>query len=109
MKLMKVAILLVFSIIVVACAQTPSKEAKKIKKGDINCATAKEDIKTLEKERKKIHDQRVRAGVDTVVPVAAVLNILKGEWVSKSKVFSGAYVEAMDKRIKEIKETCNIK
>ncbi len=101
--------LFVLGFLVTGCAEPVTQKTKQMMAKDINCATAQKDIETLEKEKKRIHEERVKAGVRSFVPVSAVAGILKGTWRDRTKVFSGEYVEAMEKKIKEIKEACGIK
>ena len=101
--------LFLMGFLVAGCAEPVTKKTKQMMAKDVNCATAQKDIETLEKEKKRIHEERVKAGVRSFVPAAAIVGILKGTWRDRTKVFSGEYVEAMEKKIKGIKGACGIK
>ena len=94
--------------LVAACAEPISKEGKRTLRKDFECATAKEDIRILEKERAS-NLKRLAAGVRSILPVSAVVGLLKGTWKDRTKVAAGDYNKAIDRRIREIKATCGPK
>ncbi len=104
----KTYLLLLLAFFVTACAEPISKEGKRTLRKDFQCATAKEDIRILEKERAS-NLKRLAAGVRSILPVAAVVGILKGTWKDRTKVAAGDYNKAIDRRIREIKAVCGPK
>ncbi len=76
------------------------------KNNPVNCATAENDIKELEKEKANVGEQ-IFAGLTSIAPPALVMGILTGTETSKIKVALGTYDKLIDARIKKIKETCN--
>ena len=98
---------MLFPILLAACAEPYSKGAKREIRKDINCETAQEDIKILENEKASAGKQ-LAAGVRSVLPVAAVVGILKGTWRDRTKVATGDYNKAIDNKIKEIKWSCGL-
>ncbi len=77
-----------------------------LKKG-INCATAKQDIKTL-KDAKAGTGRQVMAGVSSVFPVSAVVGLLKGNYSENVRVSAGQYNDDIDRKIAEIQKTCGV-
>ncbi len=73
----------------------------------IDCATAQADIQTLEGEKVSSSDQ-AKAGIKMVVPASAARGILHGDYLDRGKVATGEYNDAIDAKIKKIKDTCNI-
>ena len=99
--------LIVMGFLVVGCAEPITKKTKReIHKG-INCDTAQRDIQILEKEKATV-GKRLVAGVRTVLPVAAVIGVLKGTWNDRAKVATGDYNRAIERKIKEIKASCGL-
>jgi len=77
-----------------------------LKKG-INCATAKQDIKTLQ-DAKAGTGRQVMAGVSSVFPVSAVVGLLKGNYSENVRVSAGQYNDDIDRKIAEIQKTCGV-
>lgn len=77
-----------------------------LKKG-IHCATAKQDIKTLQ-DAKAGTGRQVMAGVSSVFPVSAVVGLLKGNYSENVRVSAGQYNEDIDRKIVEIQKTCGV-
>ena len=77
-----------------------------LRKG-INCATAKQDIKTLQ-DAKAGTGREVMAGVSSVFPVSAVVGLLKGNYSENVRVSAGQYNADIDRKIAEIQKTCRV-
>lgn len=77
-----------------------------LKKG-INCATAKQDIKALQNEKAGVGRQ-IMAGVSSVLPVSAVVGLLKGNYAENVQVSAGQYNADIDRKISEIQSTCGV-
>ncbi|MBN8548370.1 MAG: hypothetical protein J0M12_03525 [Deltaproteobacteria bacterium] len=73
----------------------------------VNCATAPQDIKTLEEERASV-GKRILSGVRSVFPIAAVAGLLTGDYSDRVQVASGQYNDDINNKIAEIKSTCGI-
>ena len=90
-----------------ACAATKQKKVLKDMKQPINCATAEGDIRVLQSEKAHVA-QQIAEGMTALIPASAVLGILTGTEVTKLRVAVGSYDKAIDKRIAEIKEECDV-
>jgi|GEM_PF-683009 hypothetical protein len=77
-----------------------------LKKG-INCATAKQDISTLQNEKSGV-GQQILAGVSSVMPVSAVVGLLKGNYAENVQVSAGQYNADIDRKIEEIRGVCGV-
>jgi hypothetical protein len=77
-----------------------------LKKG-INCATAKQDITTLTNEKVGVGKQ-IMAGVSSVLPVSAVVGLLKGNYAENVQVSAGQYNADIDHKIAEIRAVCGL-
>ena len=73
----------------------------------INCETAEGDLRVLNSEKAHVWE-RIAEGVTAIVPAGAVLGIITWTEPTKIKVATGAYNDAIDKRINEIKEQCGL-
>ena len=73
----------------------------------VNCATAPQDIKTLEDEHASV-GRRLLDGVRSVFPIAAVAGMLTGDYSERVEVASGEYNREIETKIAEIKEICGI-
>ncbi len=73
----------------------------------VNCRTAQSDIAILESERASTGRQ-ILSGVRAVMPVAAVVGLLSGDYNDRVKVASGSYNDALAAKIDEIKSRCGI-
>lgn len=105
---MKKATVLCIAILAVTGCSSPN-----VKQGDqdmakgINCSTAEGDIRALNAE--KAHtSQEIAAGVTSIIPIGAVAHMFEGKEGETLKVGTGEYNKALDKKIAEIKQHCNI-
>ena len=73
----------------------------------VNCATARQDIATLEDEKASV-GRRALAGVRSVIPFSAAAGILLGDYRDRVEVATGSYNEALENKILEIRTTCGI-
>ena len=95
------------AIVVMAACSPISDEAKKELKKPVNCATAKQDLATLKKEKVSA-GEKAAAGIMSIAPIGLVTGVATGTQGDKMKVASGEYNEMIDKKIAEIKQTCNL-
>lgn len=95
------------TILVAACSSPISYEAKHDLAQPVNCATAREDIRTLENEKASVAE-RAKDGVTAVAPAGAVLSILTMTEKEKLQVSSGVYNQKIDEKIAQIKRECGI-
>ena len=73
----------------------------------VNCATADKDIATLEEEKASVGKQ-ILSGVRSIMPIAAVVGLLMGDYTDRVEVATGEYNEDLSMKIKQIKATCGI-
>ncbi len=73
----------------------------------INCSTAKPDIATLQKERASVL-REMGAGVQTFVPIGAVIGLFQGKYDKNSRIAGGPYNKDIDAKIGDIKKTCGV-
>lgn len=102
----KIIIVIGLVMILAACTATTEKGKATLNR-DVNCATAEEDIRTLEAEKKSA-GQRTAAGVSAIIPIGLVVHTVKGEEGETLEVASGEYNEMIDKKIALIKSECGI-
>lgn len=81
-------------------------EKASLNKG-VTCATARQDIATLEDEKASV-GRRALAGVRSVIPFSAAAGILMGDYSDRVEVATGSYNEALENKIQEIRTTCGI-
>ena len=107
MKMYKFLPIICLTILVAACSSPISYEAKQELAQPVNCATAEEDIRTLESEKASVAE-RAKAGVTAVTPAGAALSILTMTEKEKLEVSSGVYNQKIDEKIAQIKRECGI-
>lgn len=73
----------------------------------VNCATAEQDIATLEDE-KASNKKRIADGIGSVVPQLAVTGILMRDYKDRAHVATGKYNNDIENKIAEIKKQCGI-
>lgn len=71
----------------------------------INCATAEGDIRMLEHEKAHVANQ-IAMGVTSIAPAGFVLGVMTETEGTKIRVATGEYNKMIDRRIREIRETC---
>ncbi len=98
------ALLIVTTLFISACAAPISQTAKNSLAKKVDC-TSFRDVETLENERASVGRQVVD-GARTILPISAVVSILKGEWRERATVATGEYNEAIEEKIHEIKSAC---
>jgi hypothetical protein len=104
MKKSALVILLIF--LVASCAPI-TKQAKEDLKKPVNCATAEEDIKTLDKEKARVLKEIIN-GVTAITPYGAVIGIITMTEKEKLEVGTGAYNRKIDRKIAEIEQECGL-
>lgn len=87
-------------------SQAPKGGEESLKKG-INCATAQQDIQTLKDEKVGVGRQ-ILAGASSVMPVSAVVGLLKGNYSENVRVSAGQYNADIDRKIAAIQKTCGV-
>ena len=95
------------------CASEYKKEAQneqsaqKMATQPVNCATAQQDIATLQKEKVNA-SQQAAAGASAVVPIGLVGGLLTDTEKEKGQIATGKYNQVLDQAIAHIKSSCNI-
>jgi hypothetical protein len=90
------------------CARSIPEEVKAEMAKPVDCSTAEQDIATLEAEKASAAEQ-VSAGARSVVPIAAVAGLLRGDTKDRAAVASGKYNEQLEAKIAEIKQKCGLR
>lgn len=76
---------------------------KQIQSYQSNCSNVASHIKELEKEKKE-NNHRGLAGVRSVMPASAVVNIVRGQYKTNAQIATGEWAKAVDKKLKELKK-----
>ena len=104
------------TLLLTACGQTVSDNAKNQLSKDVDCSTAKQDVTALKKERASTL-KRFGTGVQYVFPVAVAVNIFRSYnqdgtseefYTDRERVLTGEYNKAIDAKIAEIKKVCGV-
>jgi hypothetical protein len=102
--------LITLAAMIAGCASEYKKEEKAAAASEakpVNCATAQADLRTLNDEKISTAKQAA-AGVTAVVPIGLVAGLVTGTEGTKAKMGTGEYNKALDAKIAQIKQTCNI-
>ena len=103
-----VALLTVALFAASGCAMRQKETLEKLEKaGPVDCETAEGDLRVLKAEKAHV-GERIAAGLTAIVPAGAVLGIITWTEPTKIKVATGAYNDAIEKRINEINEKCGL-
>jgi hypothetical protein len=98
--------ILMFAVLIAGCAkQYKAKEAALDQ--PINCAHAEGDIRALNAEKAHTKD-RIKAGVQSIVPVSLVAGLVTKTEGTKIKVATGDYNKLLDKKIMQIQNECGV-
>jgi len=84
---------------------TIDPEVKKQLDAPINCATAKQDIATLEDEKASVAKQ-VISGARSIIPFSAAAGIVMGDAGDRIEVATGEYNNKIDAKIAQIRRKC---
>jgi hypothetical protein len=110
--LLVAAPLLAMSVMTSGCARknmspmpTIDDKAKQDLAAPVNCATAKQDIATLEDEKASVAKQIV-SGARSIIPFSAAAGIVMGDQRDRMEVATGVYNDQIDAKIAEIKRKC---
>ena len=106
-KVKFVSILCIMALLA-GCAPYISETAKYELEKDIDCSAARWDIEILEGEKAST-SKKMAAGLRSVMPASVVVSIFKGEYSDGTRVAGGSYNRDIDEKIKEIRDTCNIR
>ena len=106
---MKTSVLIVLlSLFVTGCAMKQKKVEKELGKHPaVNCATAEGDLRLLNHEKVNVAE-RIAEGITAIAPAGIVIGIITWTEPTKYRVAIGEYNDMIDKRIAEIKQTCNL-
>ncbi len=89
-----------------ACQAVPKREKQELAQ-PVNCATAQQDIATLQSERDSVAE-RIADGATAVVPAAAALGLLTLQEKDKVEVAAGVYNKRIEEKIAEIEQSCGL-
>jgi hypothetical protein len=67
-----------------------------------NCSRIDKQIAALEQEKAQ-NDQRVLAGVQSVAPALAVLNLISGTYGTNVAIATGSWAAAIDRKLAELR------
>ncbi len=104
------------TLLMTACGQTVSDDAKMQLSKDVDCTTAEQDVAALEEQRASTL-KRIGTGVQYVVPVAVVVNIFRSYnqdgtseefYDDREQVLTGEYNESIAAKIEEIQSVCGL-
>ncbi len=106
---MKKSILVILlSLLVISCAQKQKKVEQELGKHPaVNCATAEGDLRLLNHEKANVAE-RIAEGITALAPAGIVIGVITWTEPTKYRVAVGTYNDMIDKRIAEIKQTCNL-
>ena len=105
---MRTAIIIAALAVLAGCSSAKdAKENMAEMKQPVNCATAQGDLRALASEKKHVGSE-IAAGVGAIVPIGLVVNLVAGTEGTELKITTGEYDRLLDKRIAEIKQTCNL-
>jgi hypothetical protein len=95
------AMLLSCATLAVAACATPMtmREISAVKP---NCAKIDRQIATLEKEKAE-NDQRLLAGIQSVAPALAAINIVAGTYGRNVAIATGAWAASIDRKLAELR------
>ncbi len=104
------------ALLLTACGQTVSDDAKLKLSKDVDCSTAQQDIAALEEERASTL-KRVSTGVQYLMPPAVAINIFRSYnqdgtseefYTDREQVVTGEYNKSVEAKIEEIERICVI-
>ncbi|HEY8277317.1 MAG TPA: hypothetical protein VIG52_10045 [Methyloceanibacter sp.] len=72
------------------------------RRGEVELATIDKQSAALEKE-KAANNQRVVAGVQSVAPALAAINILGGTYGTNVAIATGSWAKAIDRKLAELR------
>jgi hypothetical protein len=94
------ALLMALGLLLAGCA-TPMtmREIHAVKP---NCARIDRQIAALEKEKQE-NDQRLLAGIQSVAPALAAINIVAGTYGRNVAIATGDWAKAIDRKLAELR------
>ena len=104
------------TLLMTACGQTVSDDAKMQLSKEVDCSTAEQDIAALEEQQASTLKQ-ISTGVQYVVPVAVVVNIFRSYnqdgtseefYNDREQVLTGEYNKSIAAKIEEIQSVCGL-
>ncbi len=96
---MKIIFSSILILVVVGCASPITRE--ETQNLSYNCSDVDEKISMLLEERGK-NNRRVLNGVRSVLPVSAVVNVIRGRYKENAAIATGVWAEVLDKKIAEM-------
>ena len=93
-------------LLLAACASIPDLE-KAALAAPIDCARASEQIATLSRQRPGA-GRAFRAVGSSLTPGGFAIGVATNDMADRGEIASGRYAAAIDARIAEIRESCNL-
>ena len=93
------ALLGAVSLVLAGCAAMTMRDIRAVKP---DCARIDKQIAMLEKEKAE-NDQRLLAGIQSVAPALAALNIVAGTYGRNVAIATGEWAEALDTKLAELR------
>ena len=97
---MKMIISSIFILFIASCASPITRE--ETQNLSYNCSNVDEKISILLEEKAK-NNRRILNGVRSVLPVSAVVNLIRGQYKENSAIATGEWAKVLDKKIAEMK------
>jgi hypothetical protein len=94
------AVLVCTTLMLAACASAMTM--REIKSVEPNCARIDKQIAALEKERAE-NNQRLLAGIQSVAPALAAINIVAGTYGRNVAIATGEWAAAIDRKLAELR------
>lgn len=96
------ALVLSCAILILAGCAAPMK-MRDINAIKPNCAKIEKQIAALEKEKAE-NDQRLLAGIQSVAPALAVINIVAGTYGRNVAIATGEWAASIDRKLAELRQ-----
>jgi hypothetical protein len=96
------SLLVLFSagLIIAGCAAMTMREIKAVRP---NCASIDKQIAFLKKEKAE-NNQRLLAGIQSVAPALAAINVVAGTYGRNVAIATGEWAEAIDRKLIELRQ-----
>ncbi len=98
MHMRTIAVLAAF--LLLSACNTPMK-TDDIQNVQATCTNVDDEIATLQKEKEE-NNRRIKAGITAILPVSAVIHIVRGNYSNNVKLATGEWAEVLDAKLAEL-------
>lgn len=91
----------IFAALLLVAGCSTAMKTEDIRNVQADCSNVSSQIATLEEEKTE-NNKRIRAGIKSIMPVTAVVGIVRGRYMNNVEIATGEWEAAIDAKLQEL-------